>query len=180
MVYYKSFALSGIVLAGSFLSIIGVISGVGLFFLTILLAIITNVALSLLKKFVKRACVLGKLGVMDSFRSGFAAIKHNLKDVGIMWLIMFAIRIGYRIATIPIAFVLFLSAVVFGGLAALIVGGLGGLVLSGATPWIMAGVIGIPIFILVMAVPMVFLGGLRMVFISSSWTLTYLELESRS
>jgi len=45
-------------------------------------------------------------------------------------------------------------------------------------PWILAGVVGLPIFILVMAAPWIFLGGLMEVFKSSVWTLSYRELRA--
>jgi hypothetical protein len=45
-------------------------------------------------------------------------------------------------------------------------------------PWILAGAVGIPIFILVVAVLGLFLGGLAEVFKSSVWTLTYQEVRA--
>jgi hypothetical protein len=67
---------------------------------------------------------------------------------------------------------------VLGGLPALLIGGLASLFLEGPVPWILAAVVGIPIFILVVAVPWLFLGGLMEVFKSSTWTLTYRELRA--
>jgi hypothetical protein len=58
------------------------------------------------------------------------------------------------------------------------VGGLASLFFEGAVPWILAAVIGLPIFILVVAVPWLFLGGLMEVFKSSVWTLTYREVRA--
>jgi hypothetical protein len=63
-------------------------------------------------------------------------------------------------------------------LPALLVGGLASLILEGGVPWILAGVVGLPIFILVMAAPWIFLGGLMEAFKSSVWTLTYQELRA--
>jgi len=63
-------------------------------------------------------------------------------------------------------------------LLALLIGGLASLIFEGAVPWILAGVVGIPIFILVIAVPGLFLGGLVEVFKSSVWTLTYREVRA--
>jgi hypothetical protein len=37
--------------------------------------------------------------------------------------------------------------------------------------------LGIPIFLLVLVAPLVFLGGLREVFVSSLWTFTYRQLQ---
>jgi len=50
------------------------------------------------------------------------------------------------------------------------------LIAQGATPWIAAIIVGLPIFIVVMAIPLAVLGGLMQTFQSSTWTLTYREL----
>ena len=102
-----------------------------------------------------------------------------------MWLIMVGVRIGWTVAMIlvlillfPVMILLMIVGGVLGGLPALMVWGVASLFFEGAVPWILAGVIGLPIFILVMAVPWLFLGGLMEVFKSSTWTLTYRELRA--
>jgi hypothetical protein len=45
-------------------------------------------------------------------------------------------------------------------------------------PWVLAGAVGVPIFFLVVAAPWLFLGGLREVFLSSTWTTTYRDLRA--
>jgi hypothetical protein len=45
-------------------------------------------------------------------------------------------------------------------------------------PWILAAAVGIPIFLLVVGLPILFVGGLVQVFKSSVWTLTYRELQA--
>lgn len=47
---------------------------------------------------------------------------------------------------------------------------------EGALPWIAAIVVGLPIFIVIMALPLAVLGGLAETFQPSTWTLTYREL----
>jgi len=64
------------------------------------------------------------------------------------------------------------------GTLALVVGGLTGLALEGATPWVLGAAVGIPAFLLVLAAPLAFVGGLLEVFLSSTWTLTYRQLRS--
>jgi hypothetical protein len=49
---------------------------------------------------------------------------------------------------------------------------------SGPLPWILAGAVGLPIFLLVLVIPLLFLGGLWQVYRSSVWTLTYRELRA--
>ena len=165
------------------LGVIGTVASVGLFFLFIFLAIVVGTVLSLLVKFFWRACALEGLGVTDSIRYGFDMVRRHLKDVVIMWLIMVGIHIGWAIALvlitillIPVILLLIVVGGVVGGLPALIVGGLASIFFEGAVPWILAALIGVQIFILIVAVPWVFLGGLMEVFKSSVWTLTYREL----
>jgi hypothetical protein len=50
--------------------------------------------------------------------------------------------------------------------------------LSEAAAWIVAGVAAGVLFILVLAVPLTFLDGLKETFLSSTWTLTYRELRA--
>ena len=159
-------------------TLIGLVAAIGFGFLLILLAIVVGLVLSLLKQFFWRVCALEEMGVIDSMREGFNFVKRHLKDVVIMWLIMIGLQIGWTIVMIPVAFFLLFVAAVLAGLPALLVGGLASLVLEGAVPWILAAIVGIPIFILVMAVPLTFLGGLAEVFKSSVWTLTYRELRA--
>ena len=165
--------------------VIGVATTIGLFFPILFLAIVAGVVLSLLRQFFWRACALEEMGVIESIRQGFGIVRRHLKDVVIMWLIMIAVQIAWVIALIATAIVLFPAIIllivvggVLAGLPALLIGGLAGLIFEGAVPWILAGVVGLPIFILVMAAPWVFLSGLMEVFKSSVWTLTYQELRA--
>jgi len=158
--------------------IIGTVATIGLFLLVILLAIVVGVVLSLLMHFFRRACALEELGVIESIRQGCGVVRQHLKDVAIMWLIMFGLGIGWTILMIPVTILLVFVGGVLGGLPALLVGGLASLASEGAMPWILAAIVGLPIFILVVAVPGLFLGGLAEVFKSSAWTLTYRELRA--
>jgi hypothetical protein len=167
------------------IGIIGTVSSSGLFLLLIFLAILVGAVIALLRRFFWRACALEDLGVIDSIRQGWDVVRNHLKDVVLMWLIMVGVRIGWAIALIASAIMLFpvillLIAIggVVGGLPALLVGGLASLFLEGPTPWVLASMIGFPIFILVVSAPWVFLGGLMEVFKSSTWTLTYRELRA--
>lgn len=167
------------------IGVIGIVAATGFFFLGLFLLILVSVVLSLLRKFFWRACALEELGVIEALRQGFGVVRHHWQDVLVMWLIMIGVGIGWIIAMIAITIVLFpvillliLVGGVLGGLPALLVGGLASLFFDGAVPWILAAVIGGPIFILVVAAPWIFLGGLMEVFKSSTWTLTYRELRA--
>lgn len=158
---------------------LGTATTIGLGLLVVLLAIVVAVILSVLKPFLRRVCVLEGLGVTESIRQGYAVVRHNLRDIGLMWLITFGLRIGWVIAMIPVVLLLLVVSGALGGLLALLAGGLTGLALEGAAPWVVAAVVGIPVFILMMAVPLALLGGLFETYLSSTWTLTYRELRAK-
>jgi len=158
---------------------LGTATTIGLGLLVVLLAIVVAVILAVLKPFLRRVCVLEGLGVTESIRQGYAVVRHNLRDIGLMWLITFGLRIGWAILMIPVVLLLLVVSGALGGLLALLAGGLTGLALEGAAPWVVAAVVGIPVFILMMAVPLALLGGLFETYLSSTWTLTYRELRAK-
>jgi len=167
------------------LGVIGIVAAIGLIIMAILLAIVVATALRALMHFFRRACALEQVGVLESIRRGFGVATRHWQDALIMWFIMIGIQIGWKIALLvitialfPIIILLILIGGVLGGLPALLVYGLANLFLDGAIPWILAGVVGLPIFALVMAAPWLFLGGLMEIFKSSVWTLTYRELRA--
>lgn len=163
---------------GAVLKIIGAVAGIGVGFLLALVMILLGLAVSLVRPLIFRVCALEQRGVIDSIRLGFDFIKAHLRDTVVMWLIMVGLQIGWGIVMIPVVFFLLLVGGVVAGLAGVSVGGLSSLVFEGAVPWILGFGVGIPIFILIMAAPLVFLGGLAEVFKSSVWTLTYRELRA--
>ena len=159
---------------------VGTATTIGLGLLVILLAIVVTVILSVLKPFFRRVCVLEQAGVTEAIRRGYALVRLNLKDVGIMWLITLGLHIAWVILMIPVVLLLLVASGALSGLLALLAGGLTGLAFKGAAPWIVGGLVGVPIFILVMVVPLSLLGGLFEVFLSSTWTLTYRELRDQA
>jgi len=159
---------------------LGTATTIGLGLLVILLAIVVAVILSVLKPFFRQVCVLEGSGVTKAIRQGYTVVRRNLKDVGLMWLITVGLRIGWTILMIPVVLLLLVVSGALGGLLALLAGELTGLAFEGAAPWIVGGVVDIPIFILVLVVPLSFLGGLFEVFLSSTWTLTYRELRAKA
>ena len=165
--------------------VIGTVATIGLFFLTIFLAIVVGVTLRLLTRFFWRACALEEGGVIEAIRQGFGVVMRHWQDVLIMWLIIIGVSIGWAIALLvitilllPVIILLIVVGGVLGGLPALLVWGVTSLFAEGALPWILAAVVGIPILALVIALPFLFLGGLMEVFKSSVWTLTYRELRT--
>jgi hypothetical protein len=167
------------------MSIAGIVGGIGIFFLVIFTGVILGAALNLLKDFAWRASALEEIGVMEGFRQGFGMVRHNLKDVAVMWLIMVGLGIlwviGFILITIlliPLLLVTILAGVVAGSVPALIMAGISSLFLHGPLPWVVGVMAGLPLFALVAFSPLIFLTALEKVFSSSVWTLVYRELKA--
>jgi len=151
----------------------------GLFFLFIFLAIIADQLIRLLKYFARRECVVNKETPIDAIRKGFNLAKSNIKDVGIIWLVLVGVNVGWPVLMALCAILIIAADIVLSGTLGL----LGGLIanLAGAAEPVLVGfLVGIPLFLLFLVTPLVFLGGLKEVFTSSTWTLTYRELRALS
>jgi hypothetical protein len=173
--------ISGSTAAG----ILGSIFTGGLLSLGLVLAIVVNAVLSLLVQVIRRVCCIEGLGVIASIRKGFAMVKGHLQEVAVVWLIWLGIRLVWMVTMIPVIIVLIpvmllsiVAGAVLGGVPAVAVGGLLTPFLEGPFPWIVGGVVGLPVFILVMLAPILFLCGLVEVYKSSMWTLAYRELHA--
>ncbi len=161
------------------LGVLGTVATIGLVFLAVLLIVLLAVALNTLREFFWRVCVLEGQGVLDSIRKGFGLVKRRLGNVAMMWLIMLGIGLGYTIITIPVFLVLLLAGVLIGGIPALLVGLLVHLLVAeGAAAWIAGGLVGLPVMLLVIVVPSIFIGGIYQTFNFNVWTLTYRELRA--
>ena len=78
----------------------------------------------------------------------------------------------------PVLLLTIPAGVVVGGLPAAAVAAISGQFLDGATPWIMGALAGLPIFIVVMLSPMLFVSGLVRIYASCIWTLAYRDLRA--
>lgn len=168
---------------GSLLGTMGIVAMIGLVFVLLFLGIIVGVVMMLLRELFWRACVLENVGVRQSIRLGWDMLRQNWKSVGLVWLVMIAVRIAWAIAmllaffiTIPVLILTILVGLVVGGLPALLVGGVTSLFLGGPLPWIVGVIFGLPLFLVVAFSPLVFFRGLELVYNSTVWTLTYREL----
>lgn len=166
-------------------SVPGVIAMIGLVFLLIFLGIVLGVLLQLLRDFFWRACALEQVGVGEALRRGWSLVRRNWKSVGLMWLVMIAVRIAWAIAlviafilSLPLLLVTGIAGLLIGGLPALLVGGLSSLFLGGPLPWMIGAIIGMPLFLVVAFAPMIYFRGLELVYNSTVWTLTYRELNA--
>jgi hypothetical protein len=163
----------------------GTVAAVGLFFLWFLGTLAVGAVLSLLVQVMRRACAVDGLGVRASIRRGLATVKGNLKQTLVVWLVWMGVRLAWMLAAVPamvailpVTLAFILAGALIGGVPSAVVGGLLTPFLEGPFPWIVGGVVGLPLFILVMITPMLFLGGLVEVYKSGVWTLTYRELRA--
>jgi len=168
----------GLAITGTPTAIAGAVAAGGLFLLILALAIVTGVFLSVLSRLARQASAIDNLGVLDAIRRGYFVLRHNLKDVGLMWLIMLGIYLIWPFMMFPAAILLLGIGIISGGLLAVLIGAIGSLFTAGAGAWIAAGVVGGLLFLLVLIVPLVLLTGMREVFQTSAWTLTYRELRN--
>jgi hypothetical protein len=158
------------------LRVLGTVAGIGMVFLVILLFILIAIVLSVVMHFIRRAAVLEDRGVFEAMQRGLELVRQRLGDIVIMALIMFALGLAWVVVSIPIFILLILAALVLGVLPALLAGMVTSLFAQGALPWIVAVVVGLPIFLVVVIVPGGFLSGLYETFKSSTWTLTFREV----
>jgi len=158
---------------------------VGLLILGFYLWLAASAVLSMVMQPIRRACVLEDQGLFTSVRQGITLTKHHLKDVIPLWLVWMGIRLlwvplGIMILILlaPVLLLTTLVGVVVGSVPAALVGGISRLFMPGVTPWIMGALAGIPIFIVVLISPMLFVSGLVEIYKSSMWTLAYRDLKA--
>ncbi len=158
----------------------GIVATIGLFFLFVFLAILVGTIISLITEPIRRVCVLEDEGVIASIRRGWQLVRHNFWNVFLMWLILIGIQIAIGLLLIPVFIALLLLAGVSGGG---IGAGLFFLIRAlGSEPaaWITGIALGLLLFILVLAIPMTFIEGLKQSYFSTTWTLTYRQLRPLS
>ncbi|NPV08435.1 MAG: hypothetical protein HPY83_10815 [Anaerolineae bacterium] len=158
--------------------IIGTVTTVGLVVLVIMLGLLVALALSLLRPFFWRAAVLEDRGVFEAIGRGFRVVRDRFKDAAVMWLILLAIRIAYGLAVVLAAIVLAILGLMVGGLLGWVTYALASLVFYGSTPAVLGVLLGVPVGLTVLVLPLLFLSSLAAVFRSTLWTLTYRELAA--
>jgi hypothetical protein len=151
---------------------LGIVMTIGLGVLAIAVIIVAGAAISVMKKFMHRQAALAGRRVSESITLGYQMVRQNIKDALIMWLLMVGTGFAWGVVMIPVFIVVLLLA---GGVGALP----GFLIWKGTEVLWLALLVGVPLFLIIMVPPLVFLQGLYTVFKSSSWTLTYREFRSR-
>ncbi|MCX7838603.1 MAG: hypothetical protein N2559_03990 [Anaerolineae bacterium] len=112
-------------------------------------------------QFITRACVIQKLGVMDSIRAGYHIVRANLGKVAVLYILAIGISIGFGIV-ILIVTLLFFAIIAGVGFAVYAV------VQSEMPALIVAGIVAIPVILV-----LIFVSGLYATFESTYWTLGY-------
>jgi hypothetical protein len=164
---------------------LSVVTLIGLTFLAISMVVILSIILSLLRQFFWRVCVLEAASVGESLRRGFAMVRENWKNVGLMWLVMIGLGIAWIVISI-IAFIISLPVVILTSILgavivaapALLLVGLFSLFISGPLAWIAGALFVLPLFFLIAFSPWVLLSSWQRVYTSTVWTLTYREIKT--
>lgn len=139
--------------------------------LGILLLVVAGISVGLLGQFWAREVLLADRGIGEALSGGYALVRHRLKDVGLMWLLMLGVSVGWGIVMVPVVLVLT-------GLAAALGGGLGYAVYAASNSVAAAAAFGIPVGLLILVVPLCLVQGLYEAFYSGAWTLTYREVAA--
>jgi hypothetical protein len=160
------------------LGILGTVVAIGLFFLVVLALFAVAIVAQVLVRLAWRAVALEDLGVGDALRRSWALIRGHLGDVALMWLIMVGVGLGYGLLMVPVGLVILIFGVLTGGVILLLMRTVSGLFATGAVPWIVGGLLAVPVFVLIVVVPFVFLTGLYQVYVSGVWTLAFRELAA--
>jgi hypothetical protein len=197
IVHIPAFVLLVVMLAAGFMvyrlvvggnetmAVTGIVSIIGIVFLLIFVVVILSIILRLFRHFFWRVSALEDVGVGEALRRGFAMVRENWKNVGLMWLIMIGLGILWIpvsiiaiILTIPIVAITFIAAVLIVAVPGLLLVGLFSLFLSGYLPWIAGGLFIAPLFFTLAFSPWVLLTAWQQVYVSTVWTLTYRELKA--
>jgi len=151
---------------------IGIAGTIGLEMLIIGLLIVAGIILSALGQFWSREIAIADRNLGESITTGYRLVRARLKDVGVMWLLMAAIGLGFGLVMLPIFFFVIMLALAVGG-------GLGYALFRLTDSVLWAAIVGLPPFLLIMLVPLMLIQGVYLVFESSTWTLTYREVAGR-
>ena len=162
-----------------------VVSAIVLAFITIFVVIILSVVLRLLRNFFWRVSVLEDADVRESFKRGWAMVRENWKNVGLMWLVMIGLGIVWAVASvillvisIPIVIVTAVIALLIVAVPFLLFGGIFSIFLTGWLPWAAGGLFVLPLFFMIAFSPWILVGSWQAVYTSTVWTLTYRELKA--
>jgi hypothetical protein len=142
----------------------------------ILLGVLLGIVLGPIRELAYRTIVLQDLGPWAAFKTTVALVRRHLGPAALQWLILVGMRIAWGIVLIPVNLVLLLAAFLAGGLPGLLVGGIAAYAADWPLGLILGGLVFLPVFIVVIALPNLALSTFATVYHSTVWTLTYREL----
>lgn len=149
--------------------VLGVLATIGLESLIILGLVVVGVIISVLSQFWRREIVLADRSVGEAFSGGVALVRRGGGNVGIMWLLLAVIGLGFGLLMAAFAFGLGILAFGTGG-------GLGYALYALTDSPALAMLVGVPIFLLIIMLPSAIIRGIYLVFDASAWTLVYREV----
>ncbi|HNS03455.1 MAG TPA: hypothetical protein PKM78_13870 [Anaerolineae bacterium] len=153
------------------LSIFGGIAAAGLFLLAILLIVVAAVVVSVLQQFWRRQIALDDRSVGDALALGTGMARGRVGDVAIFWILMTLVGLVFGFLVLALMFVLGLAGLAVGG-------GLGYAVYALFDSTAAALLVGVPLFLLIFGLPLLFVQGIYLVFEASAWTLAYREVRA--
>lgn len=143
------------------------------------------VFLGMLRQFIVRFAAIEGTGFSASFSKGWALFKSGFKHVFITWLVLLGIGIGVGFVLILVFFLLVPAYVVMtipAAIAAVLPGaavyGITTLFSAEVWPWIIGGIVALPIFFAVVFSPLTFISGWVTLFTSNVWTLAFRQFKS--
>jgi len=156
------------------------------FGLVLLVLFLGMVFLGILRPFFIRAVVLEDATIGEAFRRGWHVFAVNVKDSLLLWLVLVGVGLAVGIAMILVFFIL-IPVYILLALPGALVAAIPGAVAYGITalfnpqvlPWIIGAVAALPFFFLVVFSPLIFLGGLVQLYLSTNWTLAYRQFTRR-
>lgn len=149
----------------------------GLLALPVLVLILcVLIALIVFKEFFHRAAAIENQGVLAALRRGWQVALLRPGDTLLMGLALFAVTLGAALVMVPLFFIVAGAGAVVGGIPGLLVALVTSLFTQGAYPWLLGILVGLPIFLVIVMIPMLFTSGLVQVFSSCAWTLAYRDL----
>jgi hypothetical protein len=153
------------------LRVIGIIATIGLEIFVLLLIVIAVIIVGVLQQFWRREIALADRSVGEAFAMGTQLVRGKAGDVAILWLLMAAIGIGVGLLFIPIVLGLGIVGLAVGG-------GLGYALytLTDSAAWAM--LFGLPLFLLIVAIPILIIQGIYLVFDANVWTLAYRDASA--
>jgi hypothetical protein len=168
-------ALSPLLLLMVDVTAVKIMAGVGCAMLelsVILFIIAVALAVSVVMPYIRRRAVLGQQGVLASIRQGLKLVRVSLIDTGLMWLLLVGVGILEWVVMIPILIAVVALAILVGGVPA-------GLVYLLSHSWVATALVGAPLFIITLVLPLTFAQGLFEVYDSTTWTLAYRDVTAR-